>query len=163
MTASGTDNPGTLRGLRKVFPENEDMLDLPVAVAEGNPRNKEARDTLPVAVAVVDSRRLQDHQPCLHLPVLLLHRTPDTHSTAFCTLARTCSTVEDARVGECTSVDNRDPDTEVAYRNRKGNMPYKSLLRLYYWYHRKRSMSSLDRPNPPSFVEAWELVPVVGP
>lgn len=50
---------------------------------EGNPRNTEARDILRVAVAVVDSRRLQDHQPCLHLPVLRLRQSPDIHSTAY--------------------------------------------------------------------------------
>lgn len=60
------------------------MLDWPVVVVvEGNPRNTVVRDILRVAVAVVDSQRLQDHQPCLHLPVLRLHQIPDTHSTAY--------------------------------------------------------------------------------
>lgn len=111
---------------------------------EDNLHNTEVRDILRVAVAVVDSRRLQDHQPCLHLPVLLLHRIPDTHSTAykeiFYMLEHTYNTVEDVHEDEYTLVDNRDLDIEVVSRNRKGNMSYKNLLHLYYSCHRKQSM-----------------------
>lgn len=160
------DNPE--RGLRKVFPENADMPDSEVAAAadggaEDIPRNKVA-DIRRAVAEVAGNQRLQDHLRRLRCPAVVRHphRTLDSHSTASYKWAGICSNAADEREDENMSADNTDPDTAAACRSIAGNMSYKSLHPCYLCLPKSWKWQP-DRPNSPSFGEAWVSVPEVAP